>query len=186
MVIHFFTNGKVSTRPWMDKDDRWGRSWAYEQDGGVIMEHQTRRLAGRASIDFSYHLNGAISKAECSEAPDAGIHWYRSTTTYDDKGNQTGFSEQGHHNFNIIPGPGVRVTQKPEVTSPYKQEVVVEQRMFVSDVFVVISSKYTGWIWWRCIHRPLCITATTPWRPAIPSGWGCTAPARSTRKPGST
>lgn len=143
VVIHYFTNGKVSTKSWVDTDDRWGRSWAYKQDGTVIAENQTRRIAGHASLHFSYHPNGAISKAEYSEAPDAGIQWYRSTTTFDDQGNKTGFTEQGHDNYDIIPGPGVRVTQKPEVTEPYKQEVVREQRMFITEVFVVNASKYT-------------------------------------------
>ncbi|MBK8497616.1 MAG: hypothetical protein IPL52_02065 [Flavobacteriales bacterium] len=143
VVLHYFTNGKVSTKAWMDKDDRWGRSWAYKPDGAVLVEHQTRRIAGHAGVHFTYHPNGAVSKAEYSEAPDAGIQWYRSTTTFDDQGNKTGFTEQGHDNHGIIPGPGVRVTQKPEVTEPYKQEVVREQRMFVTEVFVVNASKYT-------------------------------------------
>lgn len=137
VVIHYFTNGKVSTKVWMDADDRWGRSWAYDASGKEILSYQTRRIAGHASAHFSYHSNGAVSKIEVSDAPDAGIQWYRSTTTYDENGVKTGFTEQGHDNDGIIPGPGVRVTQKPEVTEPYQQEVVREQQMFVTEVFVV-------------------------------------------------
>ena len=143
VVIHYFANGKVSTKAWMDKDDRWGRSWAYKEDGSVLREDQTRRIGGHASVDFSYHTNGAISKAEFSDAPDGGIQWYRSTTTYDEQGTMTGFTEQGHDNYDIIPSPGVRVIHTPEVTVPYKQEVVREQRMFITEVFVVNASKYT-------------------------------------------
>lgn len=143
VVVHYFTNGRVSTKVWVDKDDRWGRSWAYDATGKEIFSYQTRRIAGHASAHFSYHHNGAVSKIEVSDAPDAGIQWYRSTTTYDEQGNRTGFTEQGHDNHDIIPGPGVRVTEKPEMTEPYKQEVVEEQRMFVTEVFVVNASKYT-------------------------------------------
>lgn len=143
VVVHYFTNGRVSTKVWVDKDDRWGRSWAYDATGKEIFSYQTRRIAGHASAHFSYHPNGAVSKIEVSDAPDAGIQWYRSTTTYDEQGNRTGFTEQGHDNYGIIPGPGVRVTEKPEMTEPYKQEVVEEQRMFVTEVFVVNASKYT-------------------------------------------
>ncbi len=143
VVVHYFASGKVSTRTWMDKDDRWGRSWAYDVSGKEIFSYQTRKIGGHASAHFSYHANGAVSKIEVSDAPDAGIQWYRSTTTYDEQGNKTGFTEQGHDDDGIIPGPGVRVVQKPEVTEPHVQEVVREQRMFVTEVFVVNASKYT-------------------------------------------
>ncbi|MEO8587756.1 MAG: hypothetical protein ABI432_00150 [Flavobacteriales bacterium] len=150
VVLHYFTDGKVSTREWMDTDDRWGRSWAYDHTGKELINYQTRRIGGHASVNFSYHPNGAISKAEISDAPDGGIQWYRSTTTFDEHGIQTGFTEQGHDNYGPIPGPGVRVTQQPGVTEPYRQEVVREQHMFVNEVFVVNSTK------WACV-----VTATT-------------------------
>ncbi|HRH38049.1 MAG TPA: hypothetical protein PK760_06875, partial [Flavobacteriales bacterium] len=143
VVIHYFTNGKVSTKAWMDKDNRWGRSWAYKSDGTVIVDHQTRRIAGHASVHFDYHPNGAVSKAEYSDAPDAGIQWYRSTTTFDEQGNQTGFTEQGHDNDGLIPRPELRMTQKPEVTIPQQPETVMEQRLFVTEVYAVNASKYT-------------------------------------------
>ncbi len=143
VVLHYFTNGKVSTKAWMDKDQRWGRSWAYRPDGSVIVEHATRRIAGHASVHFTYHANGAVSKAEYSDAPDAGIQWYRSTTTFDEQGNKTGFTEQGHDDRGIIPGPGVRWTQEPDVPTPVEQQVMTEQRLFVTEVFVVNASKHT-------------------------------------------
>ncbi len=141
VVLHYFTTGQLSTKEWMDKDDRWGKSWAYDRGGMEIFSCSTRKIGGHASVHFSYHGNGAISKAEVSDAPDGGIQWYRSTTTFDDQGNKTGFTEQGHDNDGIIPGPGVRVRTSPFVTVPPEQEVVEEQRLFMTNVFVVNASK---------------------------------------------
>lgn len=139
VVVRYFSGGQVCTKEWRDKDDRWGRSWAYKSDGSVIAEHQTRRFAGHASVHFDYHPNGAISKAEFSTAPDAGIQWYRSTTTFDDQGNKTGFSEQGHDDRTVIPSPGTHVRRHQEERVPERemeQVTVEEQRLFINELFV--------------------------------------------------
>ncbi len=134
VVVHYFTNGKVSTKAWMDKDDRWGRSWAYGQDGSVIAEFNTRRFAGHSSVHFEYHPNGAVSKVEFSSAPDAGIQWYRSTTTFDEHGHRTGFWEQGHDDLGTIPRPG-RPSEQEQVTAI--PDPIPEQRLFVNEVLIV-------------------------------------------------
>lgn len=140
VVTRFFSSGQVSTKEWRDKDDRWGRSWAYKKNGELIFEGQTRRIAGHASVHFSYHPNGAVSKVETSNAPDAGIQWYRSTTTFDDLGNKTGFSEQGHDNDGIIPNPRTTILRHPPehepVVEPKPAELAIEQRLFVNELFV--------------------------------------------------
>ncbi len=160
IVLHYFTTGQLSTKEWMDKDDRWGRSQAFARDSRELINYQTRKIGGHASIHFSYHSNGAVSKAEVSDAPDGGIQWYRSTTTFDEQGNRTGFTEQGHDNDGIIPGPGVRVTTMPTILEPPKQEVVEEQRMFVNEVFAVNATK------WPCLLKVEAKQAS----PALPSG----------------
>jgi hypothetical protein len=144
VVRHHFTTGQVSTKEWTDKDGRWGRSWAYNRSGEVIFEGQTRRVAGHASVRFSYHPNGAVSKVETSDAPDAGIQWYRSTTTFDEDGNRTGFWEDGRDNYGPIPRlfehprtiPSVEPVTPIQVPPP-KQEVAICQRMFQTELFVV-------------------------------------------------
>ena len=143
VVLHYFTTGQLSTKEWMDIDDRWGRSQAFARDGRELINHQTRKIGGHASVDFSYHSSGGISKAEVSDAPDGGIQWYRSTTTFDANGVQTGFTEQGQDNEGPITRPDVRVMPAPQVAQPIKQEEVKEQRMFSTEVFVVNASKYT-------------------------------------------
>lgn len=168
VVLHYFKGGGVSTREWMDKDQRWGRSTAYTRDGRVLFEHQTRRIAGHATVHFSYHPNGGISKAEVSEAPDAGIQWYRSTTTFNEAGERTGFTEQGHDNYGPIPSVTVPTTER---VPPPVQEIVVEQRLFVNEVFVVNPTRYA------------CRVQATPKAPspALPGGSYTMAPGDTLR-----
>jgi len=155
VVLHYFTDGKVSTKVWTHGPDYRveGRSWAFDHSGKVLVEWHTRTYAGHSSMDRTYHPNGAVNKVEVSTAPDGGIQWYRGTYTFDDQGKQTGFMEQGHDNDGLIPSPGVRVMMKPEVTVPFKQEEVREQHMFVNEIFVVNSTK------WACV---LTAKATDP------------------------
>ncbi|MBS1937923.1 MAG: hypothetical protein JSS84_08960 [Bacteroidetes bacterium] len=35
VVLHYFTTGQLSTKAWMDTDNRWGHSWAYDRRGYV-------------------------------------------------------------------------------------------------------------------------------------------------------
>lgn len=149
VVQHYFTTGQVSTQEWTDKDGRFGRSRAFKRDGTVIVDHHTRRIAGHASVHFEYHPNGAVRKAEFSDAPDAGIQWYRSTTTFDDQGDRTGFSEQGHDDLHVIPRPGTTFTAPVEPVGPTEDpvrvpEVAVCQKLFVNEVFVVNSTRHAA------------------------------------------
>jgi hypothetical protein len=154
VVLHHFSTGQVSTTEWRDRDDRFGRSLAYDRAGRVIFSHGTRRIGGHASVHFSYHPNGGVSKAEVSDAPDAGIQWYRSTTTFDEAGNRTGFSEEGRDNYGPLHSPNRRLMQEeaPVVDNvPPKQDVVACQKMFVNEVFVVNSTIETAVI--RCTPK---------------------------------
>ncbi|MBL7963239.1 MAG: hypothetical protein JNM31_05260 [Flavobacteriales bacterium] len=178
VVLHYFTAGQLSTKEWLDKDGRWGRSWAYNRLGEVIFQGQTRRFAGHASVHFSYHPNGAVSKVETSDAPDGGIQWYRSTTTFDADGNRTGFWEDGRDNY----GPIHRPTAPPEPVRPgipippadvpHKQpEVVICQRMFSNELFVVNPTKAAV----RVTATPRAPT------PALPGGTWTMAPGDTIR-----
>ena len=149
VVQHYFTTGQLSTVEWTDKEGRFGRSRALKRAGTVIVDHHTRRIAGHASVHFSYHPNGAVSRSEFSDAPDAGIQWYRSTTTFDDQGNRTGFSEQGHDDRHVIPHPGTTFTQPEEPVNPTpvpvrEPEVAPCQKLFVNEVFVVNATRHAA------------------------------------------
>ncbi|MBS1567901.1 MAG: hypothetical protein JST45_00525 [Bacteroidetes bacterium] len=135
--LHWFTTGELSTKAWTDADNRWGHSWAYDRKGQVIFDRQTRRIGGHASVDYRYHPNGGISRADYSTMPDGGIQWYESTTTFDEDGKQTGFSERGLDNDGPM-RPHVTVPADPPSPVPaYKQEEVHEQRLFTNEYFVV-------------------------------------------------
>jgi hypothetical protein len=158
VVIHYFGSGQVSTREWMDQDNRWGRSWAYTKSGSVIVEHQTRRIAGHSSVHYQYHPNGAISKAEYSTAPDAGIHW-----------------EQGHDDRGIIPNPRTTIKRAPDepepVVQPLQQEVVEEQRLFVNELLVVNPTNAAVRV----------VAAAKHPSPALPGGTWTMAPGDTVR-----
>ena len=134
VVLHYFTNGTISTTEWRDKDDRFGRSMAYDPTGKEIFSYHTRRVGGHASAHFSYHPNGGISKVEVSDAPDAGIQWYRSTATYDEAGNRTGFREQRHED--LISPHTLFETPQPNAAHC--------QKMFTNEVFLVNATRQAG------------------------------------------
>lgn len=140
--LHYFTFGEISTKAWMDKDDRWGHSWAYKRSGEVIFDGQTRKVGGHASIRFWYYPSGAVSKVETSDAPDGGIQWYESTTTFDEDGQRTGFQESGQDDNGPITRPTV-TRIPPAVVQPVVPETVYEQRLFVNELFVVNPTKWT-------------------------------------------
>lgn len=147
VVLHYFTTGEVSTKEWMDTDDRWGRSWAFGRDSRILIDQQTRKVGGHASVSFRYHPNGGVSRVEVSDAPDGGIQWYRSTRTFDEKGDQTSFEEQGWddrpmHAPHLLP-PTTKAPpdpKAPQPQAPHKVTTVKCQRLFVNEVFVVNGS----------------------------------------------
>ena len=132
VILHFFAEGGKSTLEWTDKDGREGRSIAFDRHGNVIYSNNTRRFAGHASVHFSYHPDGSVAKAEYSTAPDAGIQWHKSTTVFDQQGNQIGYKELGRDNYGIYPRPGDGLKRSPG------------QRMFVNEVFLVNATRKTG------------------------------------------
>ena len=134
VVLHHFMNGGVSTKEWRDKDERFGLTTAYDHTGKEIFRYGTRRIGGHASVHFSYHPNGAVSKAEASDAPDAGIQWYRSTTTFDDQGNQTGFWEQSHEDLTTLRFH----------TGPDEPVLAYCQKLFTNEVFLVNATRQAG------------------------------------------
>ena len=136
--LHYFTTGELSTKEWMDKEDRWGRSWAYSRDGRTIIDRQTRKFAGHASVHFDYHKTGGVRRAEIGDAPDGGIQWYRSTTTFDENGDQTSFTEQGHDNDGIIPSLR-RQAEQPQLPTVVTTPKPVDR---TSEVYVANGSSW--------------------------------------------
>jgi hypothetical protein len=86
-------NRKVSTRIVWDKDNRWGQAEAFDSQDNRIINYQLRRVGGHASINFQYHPNGQIRRAEFSSAPDGGIQYYNMIHEFDEAGKQTRFTD---------------------------------------------------------------------------------------------
>jgi hypothetical protein len=145
VVLHYFKDGKsISTKEWIDVDDRWGMAWAYSAEGKEIYQREIRRIAGHASVHFSYHANGGVAKAEYSSAPDAGIQWHRDYTGFDENGNQTSYSEDGHDNYDLYPRPNYTIQPYLETIKPTVPEKNPEecQVMFSNRALVVNQTKF--------------------------------------------
>jgi hypothetical protein len=140
VLLHFHATGEVSTREWMDAADRFGLSTAYDRSGKEIFRYDTRRIGGHASVHFSYHPGGAVSRAEVSDAPDAGIQWYRSITTFDQEGNRTGFTEESNELMERTYTQPIGPTEEP-VRMP---EVAICQQLFLNEVFLVNATRHAG------------------------------------------
>ncbi|MDX9750643.1 MAG: hypothetical protein RBT71_06145 [Flavobacteriales bacterium] len=170
VVLHRFSTGEMSTLQWTDRDGRRGLARAFKPDGTVVFEVPTRRIAGHATVRFSYHPNGAVSRAEYSEAPDAGIQWYKSTTTFNEDGNRTGFTEQGRDNHGPLPRLQAPAPP-PREPSIGTTDVVHCQRLFANELFVVNPGRF-----------PVQVVATPRHpAPALPGGTFTLAPGDTVR-----
>ncbi|MNU74591.1 hypothetical protein D3C71_640970 [compost metagenome] len=89
----FHQNGKISTLESWDKDKRFGTIKGYNNQGKELFSHDLRSIGGHASVSMTYFPNGQLEKVYFSDAPDGGIQFYNSTTRFDEKGNQTEFTE---------------------------------------------------------------------------------------------
>ena len=132
VVVHYHRNGRISTVEWTDLAGRYGISYALDAKGKEILRLQTRRFAGHATVHFSYHANGSVALAEYSNAPDAGIQWYRARYRFDESGNQTSFEEQGHDNYGPLPRPGIRPSERMPAPREACQEPVVNTYFIVN------------------------------------------------------
>ena len=170
VVLHRFSTGEVSTQQWTDRDGRRGPARAFKPDGTVVFEVPTRRIAGHATVRFSYHPNGAVSRAEFNSAPDAGIQWYRSTTEFDDAGDRTGFNEAGRDHLGPVPRLQAPAPPPPGPANR-TAEVVHCQRLFANEVFVVNPGRF-----------PVQVEATPRHpAPALPGGTFTLAPGDTVR-----
>lgn len=149
----YFTDKKVSTQRCENTDGFQGKTTAYNQKGEVIGEWIISRTAMIAGVHFSFHSNGGVHKAEYSSHPDAGIQWYRSTTTYDENGNKIDFFEQSHDDHLKLFEPSRPVVQidtivkeKPvkfEIPSDHISELWMDNRSG-KHLMISVLEKQTG------------------------------------------
>ncbi len=113
-----FTNGKISVKECMDEKGMRGKTIAYNMKGEVIGEWSISRMHMLSSVYFTFHANGGVYKAHYSSHPDAGIQWYKSTTEFNDKGEQISFMEHSHDDHLKIFAP------KPSYPNPPKPDSI--------------------------------------------------------------
>ncbi len=99
----YHQNGKLSTSETWQKDKRSGIVKGFDKQGKELFSHYLRNYGGHASVEVTYFSNGQVKTVHYSDAPDGGIQYYRSTTQYDENGNQTAFYEDKYPNELTLP-----------------------------------------------------------------------------------
>lgn len=117
-VYHYFKNKKVSTSQCFDKENRWGKATAYNKLGKIIYESELRHVGGSSSVAFSYYPDGAVEKARWHSAPDAGIQWYNTTTTFSPDGSVIKTEENNYDMSTRVQLMKEPVEYKPQTQKP--------------------------------------------------------------------
>lgn len=140
----YHKNGKPSSIQIWDKLHRTGTMKCYTNTGKEIINYGLRHFAGHASVYLDYYANGQIKKAEYSEAPDAGIQFYRNVYKFDEAGNQTDFQDYSQ------PNGHPQLIMKFDTNNPYlhttkpiikKQEVIACATPFITTYKLVNETK---------------------------------------------
>lgn len=92
----YFKNKSISTSKCFDEYDRWGKATAFNSKGEIIFERNLRKVGGHSSVYFTFFPSGAVQSAESSDAPDGGIQWHKSKTTFDESGKIIDYWEQSN------------------------------------------------------------------------------------------
>ncbi len=130
---YFAGSRQVASSVCFDKENRWGIAKAYNRKGEVIYERQLRRIAGHSSVVFSWYNTGGVKTAAWSSAPDGGIQWYKSFTT---------FTEDGQVNGEIQDSYDDRVTTIAPKEPPAMPTVVVPTKPTAAECAVIYSSEF--------------------------------------------
>ncbi len=127
----YFKNGKISTTSCYFADKYGGQALAYNQKGEIIGEWHVSRMHQLSSVHFTYHANGGVYKAEYSSHPDAGIQWYRSTTTYNEAGVKVDFWQMSHDDLVTFYDPNkidLPPSNPPPSYNNYTSELWIDNR----------------------------------------------------------
>ena len=142
----FFKSGELSTKKCYDKDNRFGKAYAYTKKGKLIYEKGLRKIAGHESVYFTFYPSGAVKKAEWSSAPDAGIQWYNSTDEFAENGTLTSHTENNYDDYlRVVPTYIVpKDTSSKNSTTKYDSVIIKPKQVecwFVNHTYFTISVK---------------------------------------------
>lgn len=138
--VHYFPSNQVSTIAVLTNNFE-GYAKAFSQSGEEIYSSSIRRFAGHESVEFKHYESGGVREAKFSSAPDAGIQWYKSKTTFDEAGKIIGFHEDSHEQ---LIAPQIRIV-RPEVqevaacASIHENKIIVHNHIRQSIEYVLIQ-----------------------------------------------
>jgi hypothetical protein len=80
-TYQYHTNKKVSvkTAPWSNEEQK---IWLYDRAGNVTYTFVNSRKHGVTRSEFKFRADGSVEQAITTTHPDAGIHGYKTTTTF--------------------------------------------------------------------------------------------------------
>jgi hypothetical protein len=146
-TFHYFQGSdKVSTVWHLPKSGQHGYAVAYNQAGDEIYRAELSRMHMMRSVQFSYHPNGAVSRAHATWHPDGGIQSGGTTTTFDPQGHKTSEVEDIDPNELLTAPQLIKPTERPEVSprpapyqlpKPYRQEIVEEAPIYRTEYYIV-------------------------------------------------
>ena len=139
-TYHYFKKGGIASSECYDKDKHWGKACAYNKQHSLIYEKNLRRIAGHSSVEFEYYPSGAVKKAKWSDAPDAGIQWYRSTTEFSEDGQQTAFYEDS---YDDRPSTTLLKHQEQKVETTVKPKPAECASIYSSEFWILNTTKFT-------------------------------------------
>lgn len=138
LEIRYFNDSTISTIQTISNG--WGDAFAYDKSGKVIYHNDIRRVAGIASVKFTYHKNGVIRKAEYYSAPDGGIQWQRVETYFNENGVKLREIKDSHDRMNqLLDSPSEQVFCSPI----HKNEVFVKNDLNQKLLVTIIDSDTT-------------------------------------------
>jgi hypothetical protein len=162
-AYHYFKNEKIATSECYDNDHRWGKATAFDRGGKVIYEKQLRTIGGHSSVQFSYFDNGAVKRADWSSAPDGGIQWYSSVTTFSEDGKVTGETENDYDHKALMPlkyAPQKKpeLQQKEVPKKPDSSHTAYCAVIFSSEFWYINSTRHTLVVTARNNHQTYTTT----------------------------
>lgn len=140
--VHHFKSGEVSTLTTVLHGGRMrtGYAYAFTRDGKRIYRETIRRIAGSASVRFSYFPDGAVKKAHFISHPDGGIQRTEIITTFDQAGKVIRTDDLSDDGFGRNPFIQPSITSTPERHAK-EAEIVENASLFVTDVYAINHSK---------------------------------------------
>ena len=131
----YFQNGQKASERCLDTYRR-GNARVFNLEGKMIGEWMLSQSGYHANVRFSFHANGMIHQAHFSARPDAGIQWYKSTTTYDKNGVKIGFTEDSHDRFKRIIQPTITPQKKPNIPPQKKPKKKATPKTCTSELWL--------------------------------------------------